>query len=121
MSLTTGVGSFTTGFNLAYRYIDGYPTFVGSNAGLSNTAPMPSHQAHDMIVVFALNFDNDTIPNAPANEGWINAHSGSTTGATSGGWRIAYKFAKSNTETVGNWFTADRIVVAIYRLSLIHI
>ena len=115
MSLTTGVGSFTTGFNLAYRYIDGYPTFVGSNAGLTNTAPMPSHQAHDMIVVFALNFDNDTIPNAPANEGWINAHSGSTTGATSGGWRIAYKFAKSNTETVGNWFTADRIAVAVYR------
>ena len=31
------------------------------------------------------------------------------------GWRIAYKFAKSNTETVGNWFTADRIIVAIYR------
>ncbi|HCA36576.1 MAG TPA: hypothetical protein DEP13_08050 [Gammaproteobacteria bacterium] len=115
MSLTTGVGSFKTGFNLAYRYIDGYPTFVGANAGLTNTAPMPSHQAHDMIVVFALNFDNNTIPGAPVNEGWISAHSGSSTGPASGGWRIAYKFAKSNTEVVGNWFTSDRIVVAVYR------
>ena len=115
MSLTTGVGSFTTGFNLAYRYIDGYPTFVGSNAGLTNTAPMPSHQAHDLIVVFALNFDNDTIPSAPANSGWINAHTSSSSGIHPAGWRIAYKYAKGNTETVGNWFTADRILVAVYR------
>ena len=115
MSLTTGVGSYKTGFNLSYRYIDGYPTFVGSNAGLTNTAPMPSHQAHDLLIVFALNFDNATIPSAPANEGWINAHSSSSSGVHPAGWRIAYKYAKGNTETVGNWFTADRILVAVYR------
>ena len=86
MNLTAGVGSLSVsgnnaqltyrkievepahvraGFNLAYRYINGYPTFVGSNAALANTAPMPSHQAHDLIVVFALNSSNDTIPNVP--------------------------------------------------------
>ena len=114
MSLTTGVGSFTTGFNLAYRYIDGYPTFVGSNAGLTNTAPMPSHQAHDLIVVFALNFDNDTIPSAPANVGGLMRTHRAVVAFTRrvGG---SYKYAKGNTETVGNWFTADRILVAVYR------
>ena len=136
MNLTAGVGSLSVsgnnaqltyrkievepaqvraGFNLAYRYIDGYPTFVGSNAGLTNTAPMPSHQAHDLIIVYALNFDNATIPSAPANEGWLTARSSSSNGIHPAGWRIAYKYAKTNTETVGNWFTADRILVAVYR------
>lgn len=136
MSLTAGVGSFSVSannaqltyrrigvepaqvradFNLAYRYIDGYPTFVGSNAGLTNTAPTPSHQAHDLIIVYALNFDNATIPSAPANEGWLTARSSSSSGIHPAGWRIAYKYAKTNTETVGNWFTADRILVAVYR------
>ena len=35
--------------------------------------------------------------------------------AKSEGIRIAYKFAKSNAELVGNWFTTDRIIVAVYR------
>ena len=134
MSLTAGVGSFSvsannaqltyrrievesaqlsTGFNLAYRLIDGYPTFVGAEGGLSNTAPTPSHQEHDLIVVFAANFDNDTIPVIPANNGWTNAYQNSVTGQQ--GWIIAYKFAKSNTETVGAWLTADRVLVAVYR------
>ena len=136
MSLTAGVGSFSVSannaqltyrrieveptqlradFNLAYRFIDGYPTFVGSNGGLNNTAPMPSHQEHDLIVVLALNIDNDTIPSVPVNSGWVSANYSSVSGVGAIGWRIAYKFAKSNTETVGNWFAADRIIVAVYR------
>ena len=104
------------GFNLHYRFIDGYPTFVGSNAELTNTAPMPSHQEHDLLVVMAANFDDETIPVAPFNEGWTTIHtSSSTSGTKSEGIRIAYKFAKSNTELVGNWFTTDRIIVAVYR------
>ena len=138
MSLTAGVGSFSVsgnnvqfssvrrieaqpgqikaGFNFHYRYNDGYPTFVGASAGLTHTAPIPSHQAHDLIVVFAFNSSNDTIPVAPANEGWISAHASKrSTSPDTAGWRIAYKFANSSNETVGNWFPATRIAVAIYR------
>ena len=76
---------------------------------------MPSHQEHDLIVVLALNIDNDTIPSVPVNSGWTSAHYSSVSGVGAIGWRIAYKYAKVNTETVGNWFPADRIIVAIYR------
>ena len=104
------------GFNLHYRFIDDYPTFVGSNAGLTNTAPMPSHQEHDLLVVMAVNFDDETLPIPPFNQGWTTVHtSSSTSGTKSEGIRIAYKIAKSNTELVGNWFTTDRIIVAVYR------
>lgn len=137
MSLTAGDGSFSVsgnnvqfttsrrlapqsgqvraGFNFHYRYNDGYPTFVGASAGLTYTAAIPTHQAHDLIVVFAVNSDNDTIPVAPSGEGWISAHASSTSGSNSAGWRIAFKYAKGNNETVGNWFPATRIAVAIYR------
>ena len=115
MSLTPGVGSFKTGFNIAYRFIDGYPTFVGANAGLTHTAAIPSHQAHDLIVVFAVNTTNDTIPVAPSGQGWVSAHSSQSSGTDPGGWRIGFKYAKSTNETVGNWFPANRVVVAVYR------
>ncbi len=90
MSLTAGVGSFSVsgnsvqfssvrrieaqpgqvkaGFNFHYRFIDAYPTFVGSNAGLTYTTAIPSHQARDLIVVFAVNTTNDTIPVAPNDQ-----------------------------------------------------
>lgn len=137
MNLTAGVGSYSAsgnsvqfssvrrieaqpgqlkaGFNFHYRLIDGYPTFVGSSAGLTYTAAIPTHQARDLIVVFAFNSSNNTIPVIPSNENWINAHSSSSAAPQPAGWRIAYKYANSSNETVGNWFPATRIVVAVYR------
>ena len=138
MSLTAGVGSFSVsgnnvqysnvrrieaqpaevkaGFNFHYRFIDGYPTFVGASAGLTYTTAIPSHQANDLIVVFAFNSSNDTIPVAPANEGWISAHASKRSSSPdTAGWRIGFKYAKSSNEVVGNWFPANRIVVAVYR------
>ena len=137
MSLTAGVGSFSlsgnnvqfssvrrietqpgqikAGFNFHYRYIDGYPTFVGSSAGLTYTAAIPSHQAQDLIVVFAVNTTSDTIPVMPSGEGWINAHTSSSSAPNPAGWRIAFKYANSSNEAVGNWFPANRVAVAVYR------
>ena len=137
MSLTAGVGSFSVsgnsvqfssvrrieaqpgqvkaGFNFHYRFIDSYPTFVGSNAGLTYTAAIPSHQARDLIVVFAVNTTNDTIPIAPNDQGWISAHASSSSSPNPAGWRIAFKYANSSNEAVGNWFPANRVAVAVYR------
>ena len=115
MSLTPGVGSFKTQLNIAYRFIDGYPSFVGANAGLTFTAPVPTHQAHDMIVVFAVNTSGSAIPVAPQNEGWITSYSASDTGTDPTGYTIAYKYAKSSNEAIGNWLPATRIVAAVYR------
>lgn len=137
MNLTAGVGSFSVsgnnvqfssvrrveaqpgkvkaGFNFHYRYIDGYPTFVGSSAGLTYTAAIPSHQAQDLIVVFAVNTASDTIPIAPSDEGWISAHTSSSSAPDPAGWHIAFKYANSSSEVVGNWFPANRVAVAVYR------
>ena len=132
MNLTAGVGSYSAsgnsvqfssvrrieaqpgqlkaGFNFHYRLIDGYPTFVGSSAGLTYTAAIPTHQARDLIVVFAFNSSNNTIPVIPSNENWINAHSSSSAAPQPAGWRIAYKYANSSNVTVGNSFPDTRIV-----------
>ena len=134
MNLTAGVGNFSlssnnaqltyrrievesaqvnAAVNLSYRFIDGYPTFIGADSGLMNTAPTPAHQERDLILVVAANFNNTVIPPAPS--GWTTVHTLSTGGSKPAGIRIGYKFAQSNSETVENWFGADRVTVAIYR------
>ena len=85
--------------------------FIGAVASDSNTAVMPSHQVLDCIVVFAINTTGQTAPLVPANEGWT------TSSLKMGPWRVtvAYKFALTNTETVGGWVFSDRTAVGVYR------
>ena len=85
--------------------------FVGAATTTMNTAVMPSHQVLDCIIVFAINTTGTTPPLVPAGEGWTTLISeGVRFGAT-----VAYKFALSNTETVGSWVLSDRTAVAVYR------
>ena len=85
--------------------------FIGAVASDSNTAVMPSHQVLDCIVVFAINTTGQTAPLVPANEGWTTLVSqDGTMGVT-----VAYKFALTNTETVGGWVFSDRTAVGVYR------
>ena len=85
--------------------------FVGAETTTMNTAVMPSHQVLDCIIVFAINTTGTTPPLVPAGEGWTTLISeGVRFGAT-----VAYKFALSNTETVGSWVLSDRTAVAVYR------
>ena len=65
----------------------------------------------DCIIVFAINTTGTTPPLVPAGEGWTTLISeGTLFGAT-----VAYKFALTNTETVGSWVLSDRTTVAVYR------
>ena len=96
--------------NLVYRK-NSEVQFVGAETTTMNTAVMPSHQVLDCIIVFAINTTGTTPPLVPAGEGWTTLISeGVRFGAT-----VAYKFALSNTETVGSWVLSDRTAVAVYR------
>lgn len=96
--------------NVVYRK-NSEVQFVGAATTTINTAVMPSHQVLDCIIVFAINTTGTTPPLVPAGEGWITLISeGTLFGAT-----VAYKFALTNTETVGSWVLSDRTTVAVYR------
>lgn len=96
--------------NLVYRK-NSEVQFVGAATTTMNTAVMPSHQVLDCIIVFAINTTGTTPPLVPAGEGWTTLiSSGTRFGAT-----VAYKFALTNTETVGSWVLSDRTAVAVYR------
>lgn len=96
--------------NVVYRK-NSEVQFVGAETTTMNTAVMPSHQVLDCIIVFAINTTGTTPPLVPAGEGWTTLISdGLRFGAT-----VAYKFALTNTETVGSWVLSDRTAVAVYR------
>ena len=96
--------------NVVYRK-NSEVQFVGAATTTMNTAVMPSHQVLDCIIVFAINTTGTTPPLVPAGEGWTTLISeGTLFGAT-----VAYKFALTNTETVGSWVLSDRTTVAVYR------
>lgn len=96
--------------NLVYRK-NSEVQFVGAETTTMNTAVMPSHQVLDCIIIFAINTTGTTPPLVPAGEGWTTLISGGTLfGAT-----VAYKFALTNTETVGSWVLSNRTTVAVYR------
>ena len=105
-----GTGSFKTKVSAVYRR-NSDVLFVGAITTETATAIMPSHQANDLIVVFAVNGSGTTIPTAPVGAGWeTQADSDSILG-----YHLAYKFAKTNSETVGPWVGSTRTTAVVYR------
>lgn len=101
--------SFRAHTNLVYRKNTDV-AFVGANTSTNASVVVPSHQANDLLIVFAVNPDSTTAPLIPAGEGWIELYSGGVLGT-----RIAYKFAQSNTETAGIWVLSTRTTIGVYR------
>jgi hypothetical protein len=109
--LSVEAGAFDTRFRAVYRLQDDEVTFVGGAVDDTFSVVMPSHQANDLLIVFAVNGSGSSTAPFPADSGW-------TTILFNGGnlpFRLAYKYAKTNTETVGVWIGATRTSVVIYR------
>jgi hypothetical protein len=82
---------------------------VGSSAAQATTTAIPSHQAGDLIFIFAGR--NNTTP-APVPSGWVQTgFSGASGVSVNGGWKIA----KSSIETSGTWTNASVLICAVYR------
>lgn len=93
--------------------------FVGAAVGDGNTCVMPSHQAGDFIVVFALNTNSNIASNAPViptpPSGQPDWEGFSDEAFANGRLRIGYLFATQNTHVVGIWFNATKVLAAVYR------
>lgn len=85
-------------------------SFIGAGAAQANTVSIPTHQAGDLIVIFAFRDDSTTAPSVPA--GFTSA--GSNTGTVNSSI-IGYKRATSSGETSGTWTNALGLVVHVYR------
>ena len=84
-----GTGNFKTKINAVYR-LNSEVTFIGAETSENATAVMPSHQANDLLLVFALNGNATGIPLAPSGEGWITLKSN---GSSPNGYVLAYKLS----------------------------
>lgn len=81
-----------------------------SNAeAASNTVSMPTHQAGDLLLVFAWNDNSATAPTVPA--GWVTRYN---VGASGGTIVCAYKIAQSSSESTGTWTNADHVSVTVW-------
>ena len=136
-SVTVSSASFSaTGSNIAllnhwatcpdflYRYNEwicqrsARPQFVGANVDDWQYLRRCPRIRADFIIVFALNIDNERSVKRPCQPTPPGNHPGMTSATSPSqmvAWRIAYKFAKSNTDVVGNWFTQTKVIAAIYR------
>lgn len=85
-------------------------TYVGSATGTTSFT-MPSHNAGDLLVVFAYRDGNNTAPTVPSGWSVWGAASGGTSNSSVG----AYKIAKTNSETSGTWTNANSTAIQIFR------
>lgn len=86
-----------------------------SALGTTRTGTLPTHQAGDLIVAVACNFDSTDIPSTPS--GWTNISSGGVFNAPSYYLmrKVAYKVAASGSESV-TWDTdTDLVTYAVFR------
>jgi hypothetical protein len=86
--------------------------FISAASAATNTVAMPTHQAGDVIIAYAVNASATTIPTLPS--GWTNRGSAANT-PLGIAYRFAYKVATSSSETTGVWTNATSIVVHVYR------
>lgn len=81
-----------------------------SGASGTTTATLGSHQAGDLILVFAYRDGSITAPTLPADFTNISTASGNTNSA-----RVGFKIATSNAESVSTWTNATTTIAVVYR------
>ena len=86
--------------------------YIGSATG-TTSATLPTHAAGDLILIFAYNEVNTTIPTLPT--GYTSKSTVTSGSADDAAVRVGYKIAASSSETSGTWTNASQIVVLVYR------
>lgn len=84
-------------------------TRIGSATG-TNSCTLPSHQAGDLILIFAYRDGSATAPSLPA--GYWNV---TNNGANTNSMRVGYMIADSSSETSGTWTNATSLIAVVYR------
>jgi hypothetical protein len=89
-------------------------SYVGATSAEATSVTLPSHQAGDLIVMWALRYGSTTPPLIPAgwNYRYLSQRAG---GLASLGVAISCKTALSSAETSGTWTNATHLLAAVYR------
>jgi hypothetical protein len=82
--------------------------FIDSASQSSTSVTLPTHQAGDLIIIFAAHSSN-TLPSLAA--GYTNIVNTNASASC----RVGYKIAASNSETSGTWSNAQWVSAHIYR------
>ena len=92
-------------------------TYVSTASAAATSVTLPTHQAGDLIVMFAYDHTNTTTTiTLPA--GWTSIQHHATNGGRSG--RIAIKTATSSADTSGTWTGATMLICSVYRSNADH-
>jgi hypothetical protein len=85
-------------------------SFVGAADATGETVALPTHQAGDLIFIYAPRDGNNTPPSLPA--GYTTILSGGSSQVVS---RTGYKIAASGSETSGTWTNATHVHALVLR------
>jgi surface protein len=89
---------------------NGSITYIGQATGV-NSAPLPAHQAGDLILAFAFCDGSATLPTQPT--GWTSIDTAAVGNTCSA--RVAYRVAASSVGTSGTWTGATTVIFLVYR------
>jgi hypothetical protein len=85
-------------------------TYVGAASAESNNVALPTHQAGDLILIYAARAGTTSLPTVPS--GWTGTRSATN---ASGSVIVGFKIATSGSEVSGTWTNADSIAAVVYR------
>lgn len=89
--------------------------FISSATGANSIASMPSHQAGDLLLFFALRSGSTSLPTIPSGYTSITSVTRTTGGLSPQALLAAYKIAASGSETSGTWTNATHLICQVYR------
>jgi len=88
-------------------------SLVGTQTASATTVTIPSHQAGDLILIWAERNSSGTAPSLPAGfTNVLTVAQGSNVSA-----RLGYRIANGSTDTSGTWTNAAEITCHVYRPS----
>ena len=88
-------------------------TYIGSATAAATTVTLPTHQAGDLILIFAFRDGNFIPPSLPS--GYTSKTITNSGDYDQAAMRLGYKIAASSSETSGTWTNATQLVCHIYR------
>lgn len=76
---------------------------------------MPSHQAGDLLLIFAYRTGSTTAPTVPTGSGYASVNSGTGGGGSNNSYAIGWKIATSSSDVSGTWTNATFLQCQVFR------
>jgi hypothetical protein len=92
-------------------------SFIGQATGTTSITTMPTHQAGDLIIIFAYRAGSTSAPTVPTGSGYTSKLTNTAAEVVNAAQAavVGFKIAASGSETSGTWTNASRIVCHVYR------